>query len=545
VKSSESIVIPTEINIKRRMSILNSICIILLNYTYEREAILMSSLVYVKNKNGTTYVYENVSTWNKEKKRADCSRKCIGKLDAKTGEIISNSKATTQNPHVATIGDTALLDRIAEETGVRKILEKQFPDNWRELMTVAYYLVSNGKALCHSEAWSAIHENPCGGTITNQRVSELLVSFTREKQLAFFKEWAGQRRDSEYFALDITSVSSYSELNEYVRMGYNRDKEKLPQVNICMVLGEKSRMPVYFELLQGSIKDVSALSQVVETMEFLKADKLHMVMDKGFYSEVNIDAMYSARMKFAVGVPFTTDIACKRVESVRESIESFANYRRIGEQDLYISSDLESWKGHRCYVHVYYDAKKAVDDHAAFLRNVYQWKLELEGTPVKANIGYYEKYFEVIETPKRGRKVIPRDEAINEHARKTCGFFVLITNDIKDAVVALRLYRDKDCIEKGFDDLKNALDMKRLRVHSATTMEGRLFVQFVALVLVAGIRNIMEISGLDKKMTMPEMLNEMKSLRSVKLPRKRKPIYTKASKKQKEILCAFGIKTYV
>lgn len=505
----------------------------------------MSSLVYVKNKNGTTYVYENVSTWNKEKKRADCNRKCIGKLDAITGEIISNSEATTQSPHVATVGDTVLLDRIAEETGLRKTLEKQFPGSWRELMTVAYYLVSDGKALCHSETWSTIHNNPYGGTIINQRVSDLLVSFTREKQLAFFREWANLRRDSEYFALDITSVSSYSELNEYVRMGYNRDKEKLPQVNICMVLGEKSRMPVYFELLQGSIKDVSALSRVVEAMEFLKADRLHMVMDKGFYSEANIDAMYLARMKFTVGVPFTTDLACKRVDSARENIESFANYRRVGDQDLYISSGLESWKRHRCYVHVYYDAKKAVDDHAAFLRKVYQWKQELEVSPVKANTGHYEKYFEVIETPKRGRRVIPRDDAINEHARKTCGFFVLITNDIKDAVWALRLYRDKDCVEKGFDDLKNTLDMKRLRVHSATAMEGRLFVQFVALVLTAGIRNVMETSELDKKMSMPEMLNEMKSLRSVKLPGKRKPIYTKTSKKQKEILDAFGIKTYV
>ncbi|MDR1043861.1 MAG: hypothetical protein LBP33_01925, partial [Candidatus Adiutrix sp.] len=67
----------------------------------------------------------------------------------------------------------------------------------------------------------------------------------------------------------------------------------------------------------------------------------------------------------------------------------------------------------------------------------------------------------------------------------------------------------------------------------------------VALVLAAGIRKVMEASGLDGKMTLPEMMNEMKSLRSVKLPNKRKPINTKASKRQREILNAFRIKTYV
>jgi transposase len=87
--------------------------------------------------------------------------------------------------------------------------------------------------------------------------------------------------------------------------------------------------------------------------------------------------------------------------------------------------------------------------------------------------------------------------------------------------------------------------MKRLRVHSSAAMEGRFFVQFLALVLAAGIRNVMEVSELERKMTMPELLNEMKSLRSVKLPGKRKSIHTKASKTQKEILKAFGIKTYV
>ena len=40
----------------------------------------MSSLVYLKNKNGTTYVYENVSYWDKTTKTPKSKRKCIGHL---------------------------------------------------------------------------------------------------------------------------------------------------------------------------------------------------------------------------------------------------------------------------------------------------------------------------------------------------------------------------------------------------------------------------------------------------------------------------------
>jgi transposase len=52
--------------------------------------------------------------------------------------------------------------------------------------------------------------------------------------------------------------------------------------------------------------------------------------------------------------------------------------------------------------------------------------------------------------------------AIDEHRNNTVGWFVMITNDVKDPVKAMEIYRRKDAVEKGFDDLKNDLDCKRL-----------------------------------------------------------------------------------
>jgi hypothetical protein len=60
----------------------------------------------------------------------------------------------------------------------------------------------------------------------------------RREQEKFFSEWGKYRGEKEYLALDITPVSSYSELIDEVEWGYNRDGEKLPQVNLCMLLGE-------------------------------------------------------------------------------------------------------------------------------------------------------------------------------------------------------------------------------------------------------------------------------------------------------------------
>lgn len=52
----------------------------------------MASYVYVKNPNGTTYVYENESYWDKTEQKTKHHRKCVGKLHPETNVIIPTRK---------------------------------------------------------------------------------------------------------------------------------------------------------------------------------------------------------------------------------------------------------------------------------------------------------------------------------------------------------------------------------------------------------------------------------------------------------------------
>ena len=115
----------------------------------------------------------------------------------------------------------------------------------------------------------------------------------------------------------------------------------------------------------------------------------------------------------------------------------------------------------------------------------------LSGKRVKEHASYYEKFFFIKETPIRGIKEEYNEEAIAEHKCNRIGWFVLATNDIKDKVRALEVYRNKDSVEKCFDDLKNNLDMKRIRMHSAAAMEGRIFLQFISLLITTRLRQVM------------------------------------------------------
>ena len=59
---------------------------------------------------------------------------------------------------------------------------------------------------------------------------------------------------------------------------------------------------------------------------------------------------------------------------------------------------------------------------------------------------------------------------------------------LKDSAKALEVYRMKAAVEKSFDDQKNDLDTKRLKIHSTAAMDGRIFIQYIALILLSYMR---------------------------------------------------------
>jgi len=105
----------------------------------------------------------------------------------------------------------------------------------------------------------------------------------------FFRLQAKRRAEKEYWAFDTTSISSYSESLTQTRYGKNKDGDSLPQLNLALLFGEESALPFYYKKLAGNIPDVSTIKQLLKDMEFLGYNKIKMVMDRGFYSESNIN----------------------------------------------------------------------------------------------------------------------------------------------------------------------------------------------------------------------------------------------------------------
>ena len=100
----------------------------------------------------------------------------------------------------------------------------------------------------------------------------------------------------------------------------------------------------------------------------------------------------------------------------------------------------------------------------------------------------------------------------------------------------MEIYRSKDAVEKNFDDLKNDLDMKRLRIHTQSTMDGRIFIQFIALILITKLKDVMRENNWFQNHNLQEVIEEMKSIREVSIEGKRKKLITQLTGFQSEIV---------
>jgi transposase len=284
-------------------------------------------------------------------------------------------------------------------------------------------------------------------------------------------------------------------------------------------MGYQSRYPIYQSVYGGSLKDVSTLQVTLQTFRALAGEKpIISVMDKGFFSTKNVNAMLSERLHvdFIIAVPFTAKFAKGLVASERNGIDTLGNTIVTGKDSLRAVTRWGRWNSdHKVHAHIYYNARKANGIREDLYAHVAILREEAMCKPEKYSRSHeHAKYLNIRRSEKTssGYTVSYREDVV-EKALETAGWMVLISNCMDDAKSALKVYREKDIVEKGFLRLKNSLDLGRVRVHSEASMNNKVFVGFISLILLSAIHNVMVDKRLYSKMTMKKLILTLSKLK--------------------------------
>ena len=529
----------------------------------------MAIVKQLDRRSGITYAYESKSFWDKGKKQSRSKRTLIGKVDPDTGEIVptdnrnkGKSLPSDKGPQRGRVpanrtrrlfyGAAYLFDQIGAKTGVTADLKKRFPDSFKKILSMAYYLILEGRnPLSRFSKWAILHSHPFGEDMPSERSSELFSSITEQQKIGFFRIQGKRRAKEEYWAYDSTSISSYSEQLKQVRYGKNKDHEPMAQINLVLVYGQDSNLPFYYRKLAGNIPDVKTVKELVKELDALGYSHVKLVMDRGFCSAENINALYRNHYRFLIAVSTSLPLVRKAIATHGQEMRGFSHYSQ--DHDVCFHSETVSWdctqerpyKGdtiseeNRMYLHLFYSSEQAVEDERAFILRMIQLQSELlSGSRVKEHERSYEKHFTITETPVRGIKAVPNQKAMDE-AKKTYGYFAFFTNEVKDPITALELYRNRDVVEKAFGNIKDRLCCRRLLVSSNASLEGKLFVEFVALIHLSCIKKRMQEKKLFKDYTMTKLLDELDMIECFQQPGKA-PFVGEILNKQRQLYLDLG-----
>ena len=500
---------------------------------------------------GRDTVYKVLETFRNAKGQPTNKRKAIGRLDHESGMLVPNNayyelydssglvEVLPAHNSVKNVGATFLLSHIFSTLGVSSLLEDALGERRSSaLLTGAMYMACRGNVFEQVLDWcdnSLLKENP----LTSQSASELFASIGFDERMAFFKSWVELHKGKEdYLVYDTTSFSTYSKGINDAEWGYNRDGDRLAQINLGCYLLEHTGLPMFYVTYPGSIVDKSHMRYMMAYNDELDVKDAGYVMDRGFCTTENIRWLHSTKSRYIMATEMRHKAIRNTVEKVRSDIMSYHNH--VGDE-VYGMAVRSRCYGVTANMHIYYSTELALQHRRDMFRKMesQEERLVQIKTLSKNQARRYERFFNITRN-KDGTFTFARDDSKLDEASRYSGFFCLISNMDLSSSQILNTYKRRDVLEKSFDDVKNHIDMKRLRTHGNTTTDGKLFCAFIALIAISELMNKLKEFKKKNPMSKKSIISELEKIKSISAAGNRR-MMNPLTKKQRGIFEAFGL----
>jgi transposase len=554
----------------------------------------------------TDYVYMAWSQWSEKKRYSVQKRFYVGRVDDKGENVIVNkkfsgggkillpladvekqakfqdkfelwlrSRCEELNPKILgtsdkiakvnIVGDGKALLSLAKKTALCLTLKKIFGDSeGGALVGLALHQVATGHALYRAQDWLEQRDLPpemkshlTGPGAVYGLISRIGSDYNIREH--FLREWIKLHGDNGTVLYDTTSISSYSPGLELAEWGYNRDDEKLPQVNFSLAVNKKTGLPLCYRVIPGSIPDVSTLANTLEFLEDFGLRVFTISLDRGFYSGANMRDLLQRKISVVIGSPWSSSQAKNVLSTNKRKLESpRRGFLHEGTPLRHIMVpwivDMGKEKKPRVIdAHLFLDQSRRAEFVTRYEKTVFalEDKASRENFEsakdariwINENTGWHKKCL----TVKQGadqRFHIERKP--NKVAAMTArmGYSLVLTAGMKSGGKipnqVLDNYRARDAVEKLYDALKNEDGQHRLRTANDNSAQGRFFLGFISLVIRSELDRRMRNSNLRKNMTSAALLDELAKIKSV-TTKSGKNIFLEVSKKQRELISRLEI----
>jgi hypothetical protein len=440
--------------------------------------------------NGKYYLYEYKTVYDKEKKKPKkISGGLIGSITEQDGLIPSPKrvlKAAAVQPHAIS---GAIL---CKEYGISLVvttlfsvyntaLEKAFGEDWKYILAIAYCRFVYRcplKSIPFRLASAFLPELTGLSAFNDKQAPAVLkrIGGQPEKRLTYMKSFI---HNDDYILIDATGLPSQSAQIPLAKKGYSNPMNFDTQFNLLYIYSATSRMPVYYKLLPGNIREVKAFKNSLLEAGLQKAV---IVADKGFYSQANIELMAGESLQFIIPLRRDNsliDYSAIKANTFKEDASYFEHEKRAV---WYKKHDA----GQGLYLHLFLDEQLRVKEEADYLARI-------RTHPEKYSIKDY-------------------------HQRKDrFGTITMLTNLTANQYEVYQTYKGRMAIEVMFDGMKNVMDADHTYMQDEQTLQGWMFVNHIVLQWYQHLYIELKEKELLKKISVNDYIQLLTDVRKVKI----------------------------
>ena len=468
----------------------------------------------VQNIKGRYYVYAVKARYDKECKRSYSDRQgCIGQIYDGIG-FVPNSKGNVHSVSMTKeYGATRAILVLTE--GLLARIRKHFPSDFLRIYVLAALKLMEKDLRAKRIDWAyersalslLLPEVPMSKNTVSDFIAKL--SLQRGNMVEFMREFQVSDHDSIIF--DGTSMLSASKDNPYVEKGYTPGKKGETQARLIYAFEINTRRPIYFNVVPGSVSDMTAL---ISSVGDIGLANCVMLLDNGFFSDANIKYMLAVEgMKFILPLKGNTTLVKaehKPFRAYKDVIEDhFVYHKRFV---FYREVRCDKYEG--CKIFVFYD----------------------EGR----NQALEKEHIRKAERANGGK--IPKDMVSKLH--KECamlGVTMLLTNNRTDAEQTYLDYKARWAIEEMFDTMKNTLSFTMNYEGKYEAQMGWAFVEFLSLMMYFDLDRVLTETKLHKSYSVGDLLFDLKVIEQSNCNVDGKWRIANLSKRRKELLTALGV----
>jgi transposase len=434
---------------------------------------------------GNYYLYEVSSKWNPEKKRAQkVSGKLIGKITPEgfiesPKRILQSRVPVINSVIVKEYGACRFILHFMEDIINR--LRDSFPDLWESITAIAFLRLlhqSTIKNMPFHYQHSYLSNQFSTVSLTDKRISGLLrdIGIQRERIVQFCRSFI---KNGDHILIDGTQIFSQSDNIEYSKLGYNNKSMYIPQVNLIFIFSSDLRSPIYYRLIPGNVREVRAFRLSLEESGIRDAV---LIADKGFYSEENIQLIEDEKLRYIIPLKRNSQLVDYTVfkKTNKRDMNGYFKYN-----ERYIWYYIQKSKN-RLVITYQDDTLKSTEEKDYLNR--------IETNPEEYTIeGFYK-------------------------IQSRLGTLSFVTNLIKtDMEKIYSLYKIRTNIENMFDVMKNLLNADRTYMQNGYSLEGWMFVNYIALQWYYKTYQLMIDKKLLSKYSPGDLLKYLSEIKKVKI----------------------------